>query len=75
MGGVLGDSAAQRWPNHGRIYVAQFSVFSGATDSLVVGAWCLGGVAGISIVVVMFFVIHQAPCTLHISHHTSCIMP
>lgn len=34
LGGFLGDKAAQRWPNHGRIFVCQFSVFMGIPSCL-----------------------------------------
>lgn len=34
LGGYLGDKAAQMWPNHGRIFVCQFSVFSGIPLSI-----------------------------------------
>jgi MFS family permease len=35
LGGAVGDRAAERWPNHGRIAVTQFSVFIGIPFSLI----------------------------------------
>lgn len=35
MGGFVGDAAAARYPNHGRIAVTQFSVFAGVPLSLI----------------------------------------
>jgi hypothetical protein len=34
LGGLLGDWAAQRWPNHGRVFVCQFSVGIGVPLSV-----------------------------------------
>ena len=36
MGGYLGDKAAHRFPNHGRIVVCQFSVASGIPFTILV---------------------------------------
>jgi hypothetical protein len=35
VGGFVGDAAAARYPNHGRIAVTQFSVFAGVPLSLI----------------------------------------
>ena len=40
LGGWLGDLAASRYPNYGRIAVCQFSVFAGVPLSLVLLKVC-----------------------------------
>ena len=40
IGGFVGDLAAARYPNHGRILITQFSVFAGVPLSLILMKVC-----------------------------------
>ena len=42
MGGWLGDVAARKFPNHGRIVICQFSVASGIPFTILVLKVCRG---------------------------------
>lgn len=58
LGGYLGDKAAQLWPNHGRIFVCQFSVLSGIPLSVL--NYILlprnGELSTLSLYVILFFI-------------------
>ena len=41
LGGWIGDEAARKYPNHGRIFVTQFSVASGIPCALVIFKVCI----------------------------------